>query len=361
MTKIESLSFNGRLFWRLLTNLGEEARKRDMAVLAFRLDRLNPVASARELGSVLDLEESPALVLEGASSERKALLIVDQLDTVSTMSGRAIKFFNAIHELLVEVRGLRQRMSLHVVIVCRTFDWKNDHRLRSVVTDCNAQVEIAEFSETKAKELLSATGFKIELLDPRQIDLLRLPQNLSLFLDAGFDPRQVPRFNTVKQLFDKYWTEKHRNVTSCVGHAPDQWSDVIQLLCEEMTRTQQLSVMCEILDPYEIYVFHMASEGVLTFDGQRYGFGHESFFDYCFARNFVRNSSPLADVLVTSEQHLFRRAQVRQVLAYLRDADRSRYCRELNDLLLDERIRIHIKELILSLVATVPDPSRSFH
>ena len=67
----------------------------------------------------------------------------------------------------------------------------------------------------------------------------------------------------------------------------------------------------------------MASEGVLSFDGKRYGFGHESFFDYSFARGFVAKEESLTAFLVKSEQHLFRRAQVRQVLVYLRDADRE--------------------------------------
>ena len=62
------------------------------------------------------------------------------------------------------------------------------------------------------------------------------------------------------------------------------------------------------------------------------------------------------EFLTASEQHLFRRAQVRQVLAYLRDADRSRYCSELSALLADSRVRIHIKDLILATLVSVDDP-----
>ena len=103
----------------------------------------------------------------------------------------------------------------------------------------------------------------------------------------------------------------------------------------------------------------MASEGVLTFDGRRYGFGHESFFDYCFARLFVTRPESLVSFLEKSEQHLFRRAQVRQVLAYLRDADRDRYVRELAGLLSDEGIRTHIKELAFALLAEVTEPTEA--
>ena len=123
---------------------------------------------------------------------------------------------------------------------------------------------------------------------PRQLELLRLPQNLSLFLDAGFDASRAPMFGTAKVLFDRYWDAKRQSVADQVATSPERWLDVIETLCDEMTSAQQLSVAREKLDPFSPgYLKQMASEGVLTFDGRRYGFGHESFFDYCFARLFA--------------------------------------------------------------------------
>ena len=60
--------------------------------------------------------------------------------------------------------------------------------------------------------------------------------------------------------------------------------------------------------------------------------------------------------LKASEQHLFRRAQVRQVLAYLRERDPARYITELRNLLLDNEIRPHLKDLAFALLAEVQDP-----
>ncbi len=51
---------------------------------------------------------------------------------------------------------------------------------------------------------------------------LLLPQNLSLFLDAGFDPTLVPTFYTAKELFDHYWKAKRQAVASHATHLPDQ-------------------------------------------------------------------------------------------------------------------------------------------
>jgi hypothetical protein len=335
----------------------ETLRARGIPVLAFRLDRLEPVSTPTALGEKLGMEESPALVLAAAATGREAVLIVDQLDAVSTTSGRISDFLDAVEGLLVEARGLRATLKLHIIVVCRAFDWQNDHRLRRMLSEKHTNVEVSEFSIDEVKAVLSAEHFSSELFQSRQLELLRLPQNLALFLDAGFDPAEAAKFNTAKELFDRYWDAKRRAVTERVRPQGDQWLDVIQLLCEEMTRVQQLFVPREKLDRFASdYVRQMASEGVLTFDGKRYGFGHESFFDYCFARVFIVKDQPLTEFLTTSEEHLFRRAQVRQVLAYLRDADRQRYCAELHALLTDERVRTHIKDIAVALVANLPDP-----
>ncbi len=85
--------------------------------------------------------------------------------------------------------------------------------------------------------------------------------------------------------------------------------------------------------------------------GIRYGFGHESFFDYCFARQFVILSQSLVDFLLAHEQHLFRRAQVRQVLQYLHEDEPARFCTELEQLVRNPKIRIHLRDLALEVAA----------
>jgi hypothetical protein len=333
-------------------------RKVPVAVLAFRLDRLKPVSNTAELGQQLGLEESPALVLAAGAEGGEAVLIVDQLDAVSTASGRNSDFFDAVEGLLNEARGLRDRVNLHVIVVCREFDWQNDHRLRRLLSDQHTKIEVGEFSPDEVKRVLEDEKFRPALFQRGQLELLRLPQNLSLFLEAGFDPAKRPEFNTAKELFDRYWDEKSRAVARRAAPASDQWGQVIEVLTEEMTRTQQLSVPRGKLDRFSVdYLQQMASEGVLTFDGERYGFGHESFFDYCFARRFVASERSLCDFLASAEQHLFHRAQVRQVLAYLRDANKPRYISELHGLLHDSRIRAHVKDLALAFLTSVPDPS----
>ena len=333
---------------------------RQSEVLAFRLDRHVSASNTGDLGERLGLEESPVLMLAAAAEQSgsTAVLVVDQLDAVSTMSGRSSEALDLVEHLLGEAQAIRGRIDLHVVVVCRSFDWDNDHRLRTLIRDGDARVTVGEFTDEETGELLRQGRFTPSLFRDAQLRLLRVPQNLSLFLDARFATDRTPSFNTVTELFDKYWDVKRSLVLDRAGASGDHWEEVLQLLCTEMTAKQELSVRREVVDVVPLpYLKQMASEGVLAFESKRYGFGHESFFDYCYARvSFLPGSESLTSMLRASEQHLFRRGQVRQVLAYVRDADFDRYVREVRGLLSDSGVRVHIKDLVFAILAEVPDP-----
>ena len=144
---------------------------------------------------------------------------------------------------------------------------------------------VGEFRDEETLELLRQGGFAPPLFRDAQRRLLRVPQNLSLFLDAGFATDRAPDFNTVTQLFDRYWDVKRSLVVKRAGHSGDHWEETLRLLCSEMTAKQELSARREVLDGIPLpYLEQMASEGILAFESKRYGFGHESFFDYCYAR-----------------------------------------------------------------------------
>ena len=330
-------------------------REGDVPALAFRLDRFVEASTTADLGRRLDLEESPTLVLvEAAKAAGKpGVLIIDQLDAVSAVSGRVSGAFELVEQLIIEARAARPR-PIHVVVVCREFDWKNDSRLRRLLPDSAMQLDVTELAIADVKELLGDAGFRPQAFKGRQLEILALPQNLSLFLEANFDAAATPTFATATEIFARYWDAKREAVEQRFPDAGGHWMAVVTRLCQEMTDSQQLSVPKEHLDDYPArFVGLLASEGVISLDGRRCGFGHESFFDYVFARVFVTRREPITAFLKASEQHLFRRAQVRQVLAYLRDRDHAGYARELRDLLSDDAIRAHLKDLAFALLGEV--------
>lgn len=332
----------------------ERLQKAGAPVLALRLDRHMAAKSTTDLGCQLDLEESPAVILGALTKtdRRPTVLIVDQLDAVSAMSGRSSDAFDVVEHLLMEAKPA----SVRTLVVCRSFDWQHDPQLRGLLPDESQRTDLGDLSLDDVRSALSAADVHPGALSTEQLKLLGLPQNLSLFLNSKVGS-SAASFRTTKDLFDGYWRFKREQVAQRTPRVSDQWMGVIRTVCAEMTRTQQLAVAKERLDQFSPnYLAQFVSEGVLTVEGNVYGFGHESFFDYCFARIFTADDASLTDVLKSSEQHLFRRAQVRQVLTYLRDADFQRYIREVRDLVSDPDVRVHIKDLAFALLAAVDNP-----
>ena len=131
-------------------------------ILAFRLDRVEAPQSTKKLGKALGLEESPVFVLGTAAkaTSTEAVLIIDQLDAVSTTSGRNSMFFDVVEDLLNEARGWHDSVRFHVIVACRMFDWKNDRRLRRLLVENHDHVSIGDFSNDQVKSTLKDAGFK---------------------------------------------------------------------------------------------------------------------------------------------------------------------------------------------------------
>ena len=335
-------------------------REHGVPVLAFRIDHMLLATTTADLGRRLDLEESPVLVLAEAARATggSGVLIVDQLDAASNLAGPDSDACALVERLMHEMRGTCARATLHTVLVCRAFDWRNDPRLRRLEPAGAVRIEVEVLARDEVERVLDDAGFDPTSFRARQLEILRLPQHLALFLDSAAGPSQAPTFAGAIALFDRYWTAKRQAVARRAAPLPDEWMAAMRALCEEMNSTRQPTAPRERLDDVSpAYLRHLAAEGVVTVHGRRYGFAHETLSDYFAARVWFNQRESLVSWLTSSEQHLVRRARVRRTLAYLRDADSPLYVRELGALLAAERIRAHLKDLAFAVLADSADPN----
>jgi len=337
-----------------LCQIVEGLREVGIPVLAFRLDRIEPVPTVIQLGGKLGLGESPAFVLSETFSHQPVVLVVDQLDCVSTSSGRHPDFFDTVASLRAEVVGLRLQRRIHLVFACRKFDFKHDYRLKQLITKDQQPIELGELTVDEVKSVLRQEDGDFSKLTLHQQTMLRLPQNLSLYIDADLT-KSKNLFSTPKELCDAYWLAKRRAVSVDRPDFDQHWLPAITHLAKTMSDRQELSIPAAAMDQFSPdFLERMASEGVLSWDGKRYGFGHETFFDYCFARTQPNGGRDFVKFLEGDMQHLFRRAQLRQILAFLRDDDFSTYLTSIEYMLKSERIRPHLKLLAVELLAIHP-------
>src|SRR5262249_12864758 len=235
----------------------------------------------------------------------------------------------------------------------------NDHRLRQL-TGQNGLVHIVtinRLSHTTIRDSVNALGLDAQRLSSKQLELLSIPLHLSLLAEIAADRTvDLLHFSTAKELYGRYWNRKQSVIRRRLGRTV-QWTPVVDTLCQYMSERQMLSAPLSIVDTYAEDAAAMVSEHVLMRDGQRYAFFHEGFFDYAFARRFAARGLALIPFLQQSEQHLFRRAQVRQILLYERDTDRAEYLENLRTLLTHSAIRFHLKQVVFALLRELTDPT----
>ncbi len=335
-----------------------EMAQKGLPVLAFRLDRMEPVANTRDLGRQLgELPDSPAVVLANLAKEHDCLLVIDQLDAVSQISGRHPHFFERVSELLHEAATYQ---NMRVLLVTRTFDLENDSRFSDIRKRFGDTpiITVGRLGDDQLNEVLTKLHIQPSLLTKKQRELLSLPLHLYLFTEVV--QRQEDNLGWVVSagaLYERFWEFKRQRIKDVCGR-DNNWSQVVRTLCQGMSRKQSLSLLWPALTEIEDTALAMVSEHVLVRDGNRIAFFHEGFFDYAFARHFVTEGQVLHKFLIEEGQDLFRRGQVRQVLFYLRDNDRQDYLTQLSTLLNIDGIRFHIQKLVFQLLRMVQEPQK---
>lgn len=332
----------------------EELRAQGLPVLAFRLDRLEPFSSTTELGSRLGLDVSPVAALAAAAGERPSVLVIDQLDAVSLASGRMPLNFDVIAAIIREATAFR---GMRVVLACRKFDVDNDERIRGLASRPDSViVTVGPLSDEQVDAAVSAMGLDAGALTEQQRKLLQSPLHLVLLATVASEPNTLD-FQTSAHLFDAYWNRKRRDVTA--RRTGTRFAPVVSAIAEEISRRQRLSVPMTVLDRDDLAndADVLVSEHVLVRDGREVAFFHEAFFDYAFARHWVSRGESLVGFLTSGEQELFRRAQVRQIMTHLRDAEPNRFVEDVQALLTSGDVRFHIKDAALAVLGGLTDPT----
>ena len=319
-------------------------------VAVARMDSAIATPTSGHLGQAIGLDESPSVLLAGVSDGSPALLVVDQLDAVSTYSGRMSDNFQAVHEIVAEIE---RTPNVKVLLVVRSVDLESDPRLGSLLRsrDSVDQHTIGDLDIDAVKAQIAGYGMQLPTSDST-LELLRRPLQLSVFSRLSESARE-DEYATLQDLYRIYTKEVRNRVEARVGSL--DWDAITGAVVRYMSDHEVLAAPAGVLDLASSgEVEALLSESVVVSDGDSVAFFHESFFDYLFARAFVAAGRDLRDFLVESGQHLFRRAQTRQVLEHLVATDRRRFITVAAGLLGCDEVRYHLKGVVVRVLRQAP-------
>ncbi len=316
--------------------------------LAISLDQLESTELPDNIGIQLGINLSPTYALAGIAKGREAVLVIDQLDAISSVSGRNSDFFHCIKELLQQTENYS---NIKVILGCRTFDLEKDPRLRELKEQQNTKViESTLFSIEEISSVLVSFNMSTDDFTKEQLNILKLPLHLSLFIQSVKNNSIIIKhFHNSIDIFNAYWTYKTKLINNkLIGN---QWIEVFDSLCKDITESQTLFVNKSlILDEFNEAISLMESESILISNDNKIGFFHESFFDYVFARRFVQKKLNLIEYLKEGEQYLFKRSPLRQILFYLKTIDKEDFISNSISILTNEKIRLHLKKCTIEVL-----------
>ena len=336
----------------LVAQVIDELREARVPHLALSMDEVDGVVSSTDLGHKLGLPASPAIVLGQIAAGSRAVLCIDQLDALSFVSGRNVQGRQLLDELLSQASRYPE---LRILLACRAFDLDHDPSLLELVSGKSPtarRIDVEKLSSEDVDAALAVAGIADPDLAESQVELLRTPLHLYLFLGGCVDR---DGFGSRRDLFGRYWDEKRRRVDELT--TAGAFTAAVARISDVLSTRRRLQAPLLALTGHEAALDAMASEGVVVRDGDRFAFFHASFFDYAFARGFIGRGDHLVDWLKESDQDLFRRSQTRQVLEFLRDDESGEvYLETLTRFLGDDSVRFHLKRLALDWLGQLTDP-----
>lgn len=334
-------------------------------VLAIKADQLAGINTAAELQDFLHLPDSVERVIRRVSRERTLVLLVDQIDALSLSLAHDQKTLNGVLDIVARAR---LSPNVRVIISCRVFDLHNDPRLGRI--NVSKQFHIQELSDNEIQSVLAEVGAEFAALAPATQKLLGTPLHLDLFARAltaqPADERREDVGHGISSLQELYALLWRYVICDPDPQAPPiiEREQVLRLLTDFMDKEQRTSAPQSLITIYAEQNLvpaanWLASQGILLPNGNEWNLIHQTFFDYCYAKNFIEKGGVLSKLIIESRknQGLFARPKVVQVLTYLRGTNPPAYLRELSILLNDSTVRYHLQDHIRGWFGGRTDPS----
>lgn len=332
-------------------------------VLAIKADQqLASVATVDDLQRTLGLPVSVERAVALLAAHGPVVVLIDQIDALSLT---LVRDHRAIDLVLGLVARLRLIPDVRVVIACRTFDRNTDPRLKRL--DVAREFVPAPLADDAVAEIVGAVGVDRAVLSPATRELLRTPHHLDLFIRLAEERGGAQRLgelhglSTLQDLYALLWHDLVRRPDLAAPPIAER-EEVLRIMTARMARDQRTTVPQTLFaTPENARLLPaanwLASVGILVSNSITWSFLHQTFFDYCYARHYVESGARLSETLLRSEQGLFARSQLTQVLAYLRANDEATYIHELNVLLRSEGLRFHLRDLLVRWFGALPTPT----
>jgi hypothetical protein len=332
----------------VMKQLQNKLNEEDIACLAIKSDKLI-VNTIAELQSELEFPSLSDLISRLLKSRDKCVVLIDQIDALSLSLSSNRNPINTYNRL---INSLKRIPNVRVVISCRIYDLEFDPYLQQYNNLKKYVLDKLELEETKY--ILEKLNINVSSFSDKFIQFLRIPLHIEIFTSVHSNATTPKEYQSLNELYDEYWRQK-------ILEVPDERIKTVNFvnkITALMFNEQKIAVLKRNFESeFHKEIKYLSSIGVIASSGNTLQFIHQSFFDYSNARSFVESGKKLSSQLLQNKYHqgLFIRSRVKYVILYLKAANQELYIEELKTLLFSDKLRYHLKLLLISTLAYMDD------
>lgn len=346
----------------------EELEENGSPVLAIKVDQqLSGVTCADDLPAKLQIPETLERTVRRLTRHYgPVVVLIDQIDALSLSLARDQAALNVVLDLIARLRLIPD---VRILVSCRKFDYDNDPRLNRM--NICSPFHLVPLTDAEIANLLQAADVDFAALPASTQHLLRTPLHLDLFMQVFNNkakampvlaPHEPLALTSLQELYHLLWRDVILKAEPN-SPPPAHRVELLQTLTDYMNTHQQTSAPQALFYSPAYQYQHLypsaqwlASAGILVPTPTDWTFLHQTFFDYCYARQLVEQHQNLVEVLLQS-QGLHTRPRLLQILTYLRGTRVQQYLPLLNQLLNAQHLRYHLRDLLVRWLGALVNPT----
>jgi hypothetical protein len=267
-------------------------KEKNIPYIAIKLDKHVPIRNCEEWGKSLGLPDSIPHSLNVISKNEKAVIILDQLDSLRWTQSNSSEAISICMELLRQVKYLNYERSkkITVIFVCRTFDLENDNNIESIFKNKESNINVVwervVVGNFGNEIVQSVVGEKYSDLPQKLKEILRVPSNLYIW--QQLEPSEKnDGCGTTSHLIKKWYEQLKRNCRTA-GISERAVIETNEKIATTMEKMGRLFVPKSVIGAEETGLDYLKSAGLISIIENKVSYTHQSFLD-CFISERMLN------------------------------------------------------------------------
>jgi hypothetical protein len=337
--------------------------EKEIEYIAIKLDKRIPNGNlsdwSKKLGFPLTIPEA----INQISSDKKAVIILDQLDAIRWTESNSYEAISICTELINKVKKLNidREQKISIIFVCRTYDLENDNNIKFLFNQNNEnelkwkKIEVEKLNKEDTKELV---GEKYLNFIPKLKDLLRIPSNLYIWEHLDFKKDEIQHnITTTKDLIKKWFEQLQDKAMESRFIKTEKIEEVKNILINDLEKSGKLYSQERKFNSVKEGLKYLNSAGMLNIQKDKVSFFHQSIFDHFISELMIEKFEEGLDIVEIigdkDKQTPNRRYQIQMFLQTLLEENSEEFLDFGEKLLDNDGVRYYIKNLFYEILGQV--------